>query len=64
MALLCRLEDRIRELCSRTVVARGPEWDAVLEELKAALNEHTKKFKDAPKPLKRADDFPQERRLS
>ena len=36
-----RLEDRIRELCAKTVVARDHEFEPVIAELKSALHEHT-----------------------
>ena len=35
-----RLEDRIRELCARTLHAREPEWSAIISELQLALQEH------------------------
>jgi hypothetical protein len=38
-----RLEDRIPELCARTLVARGPELEPILSALKTALHEHTER---------------------
>jgi hypothetical protein len=35
-----RLEDRIRELCARAVIAQGPELDQTLLDLQSALHEH------------------------
>jgi hypothetical protein len=36
-----RLEDRIRELCAKTLYTSGPEWAATLRELQLAIQEHT-----------------------
>ena len=36
-----RLEDHIRELCAKAIDAETKEFQPVLEELKAALREHT-----------------------
>lgn len=35
-----RLEDRIRELCARAVYTKGAEWEAILGELRVAIQEH------------------------
>jgi predicted trehalose synthase len=40
-----RLEDRIRQLCAKAASAPASEVGAVLEELKAALEEHTKRLR-------------------
>lgn len=40
-----RLNDRIRELCVKAVSAPTSEVDSVLEELKAALAEHTQRLR-------------------
>lgn len=40
-----RLDDRIRALCARAASAHDSESEAVLEELKAALSEHTKRLR-------------------
>lgn len=40
LPVLRRLEDRIRELCAKTLTTRGPELDSALEDLKSALHEH------------------------
>ena len=40
-----RLEDRVRELCSKAVKARNAEFDAALSELRAALREHSSRLR-------------------
>lgn len=35
-----RLEDRIRELCARALIERGPEFAAIVHELQLAIQEH------------------------
>src|SRR5580698_3958324 len=46
--MLRRLEDRIRELCAKTITARGSEeLEPVLCKLKIALNEHTDRIRRA-----------------
>jgi hypothetical protein len=40
-----RLEDRIRVLCAKAASAPPSEAGAILEELKAALAEHTKRLR-------------------
>ena len=40
-----RLDDRIRVLCAKAASARDSEAEEVLEELKAALSEHTKRLR-------------------
>ena len=42
-----RLEDRIRELCSKCVDAKDPaELEPLIEKLKAALHEHANRLRD------------------
>ena len=36
-----RLTDRIKELCERVQDHTEPQWDSVLRELQAAIQEHT-----------------------
>lgn len=43
--MLRRLEDRIRELCAKALIARGPDLASVLEDLKTALREHTERLR-------------------
>src|SRR5260370_29787002 len=43
--VLRRLEDRIRELCAKALIARGPELHLILEELKSALHEHSERLR-------------------
>ena len=44
--MLRRLEDRIRELCAQTIVARGAnELEPIFSELKSALHEHTERLR-------------------
>ena len=41
-----RLEDRIKELCAKAVVApESPELNAILKELQAALAEHARRLR-------------------
>jgi hypothetical protein len=41
-----RLEDRIRELCAKVVTTPGaPEWNKILQQLTAALHEHTNRMR-------------------
>ena len=40
-----RLEDRIRDLCAKAVDAETEDFQPVLEELKAALREHTERLR-------------------
>jgi transcription elongation factor GreA-like protein len=40
-----RLEDRIRELCAKVTLVHGSELNTALDELKTALNEHSKKVR-------------------
>jgi hypothetical protein len=35
-----RLEDRVRELCARTLIERGPDFVATVHELQRAIQEH------------------------
>jgi hypothetical protein len=41
-----RLEDRIRELCYESLLARGPELEQILTDLKAALHEHAERLRN------------------
>lgn len=40
-----RLEDRIRELCSRVLSASGSELEPLISELQAALREHNSRLR-------------------
>ena len=40
-----RLEDRIRELCSRALSASGAELEPLISELQAALREHNSRLR-------------------
>ena len=40
-----RLEDRIRDLCLQAVDSETEEFKLVLEQLKAALHEHTERLR-------------------
>ena len=59
-----RLEDRIRELCAKTLVAGGSELDATLVDLKSALHAHTQRLRNMAgmKLVRREDGSPSERR--
>ncbi|HTW32605.1 MAG TPA: hypothetical protein VMD76_13070 [Candidatus Sulfotelmatobacter sp.] len=62
--MLRRLEDRIRELCARAIIARGHELEVTLEELKVALREHTERLRKAAiGKFLRAGADPSERRM-
>jgi hypothetical protein len=42
-----RLEDRIRELCAKVVSTPiTPEWNKSLQQLTAALREHTRRMRN------------------
>jgi hypothetical protein len=58
------LEDRIRELCAKAVVARLDELEPIFSELKSALQENTERLrKTAVAKLVRAESgYPPERR--
>jgi hypothetical protein len=62
--MLRRLEDRIRELCARTLVVSGSELEQIFLELKSALHEHTERLRitAAVKLVRRENDGPHERR--
>jgi hypothetical protein len=62
--MLRRLEDRIRELCARTLVVSGSELEQIFLELKSALHEHTERLRitAAVKLVRRENDGPPERR--
>jgi hypothetical protein len=40
-----RLEDRIRELCAKVTLVHGSELNAAIDELKAALSEHSNRVR-------------------
>jgi hypothetical protein len=63
--VLRRLDDRIRDLCTRAIKARGADLESVFAELKFALHEHTERLRNAAtlRLLKKNEDFPPERRL-
>jgi hypothetical protein len=62
--VLRRLEDRIRELCAKTLIARGPELQPVLADLKSALHEHTERLRQSAvlKLVSAENNSPPERR--
>ena len=62
--MLRRLEDRIRELCAKTLIARGPELQATLAELTSALHEHNERLRQvaALKLVSGENSSPPERR--
>jgi len=39
-----RLEDRIRELCARALIEKGPSFCATIHELQNAIQEHVLKI--------------------
>ena len=39
-----RLEDRIRELCARALIEKGPSFSATIHELQNAIQEHVLKI--------------------
>lgn len=43
--MLRRLEDRIRDLCAKALIARGSELHLILEDLKSALHEHSERLR-------------------
>lgn len=59
-----RLDDRIRHLCRKAMMAQEPELDAVFSELKLALREHTERLRKliATKLISRNRDQPPDRR--
>jgi hypothetical protein len=63
--VLRRLEDRIRELCAKTITAQGTaELESVLTELKSALHEHSERLRTMAvlKLVRRnGDSFPNRR---
>ena len=62
--MLRRLEDRIRELCAKTLTARGTaELEPIFSELKSALHEHTKRLRENAgiKLIRRENGTPQRR---
>jgi len=47
MAMLRRLDDRIKDLCAKAVATReSPELDEILRQLQKALREHSKRTRD------------------
>ncbi len=42
-----RLEDRIRELCTRLVYEKEPEWGGTVKELQHAIQEHVRRLGNA-----------------
>jgi hypothetical protein len=64
MPVARRLEDRIRDLCTKAVAAGSGELNPVLSELKAALHEHTQRLRRmaAASTLRSPREFPPERR--
>jgi hypothetical protein len=40
-----RLEDRIRELCAKTVTSDDTEFRSVMSELRSAIHEHVEKIR-------------------
>jgi len=61
-----RLDDRIRELCSKALTAPDSELDAILSSLQSALHDHNARLRKlAAKKLVRAENGqPQDRRRS
>jgi hypothetical protein len=61
-----RLEDRIRELCHKAgATPESPELDDILQQLKAALAEHTRRMRELAagfpahvRPERRSVDMP------
>jgi len=40
-----RLDDHIRELCGKVIASRTTDYKPAIEELKAALREHTRRLR-------------------
>lgn len=63
--MLRRLEDRIRELCAKTLTAQGAaDLEPILSELNSALHQHMERLRKTAgsKLVRRADDsFPERR---
>jgi hypothetical protein len=63
--MLRRLEDRIRELCAKTLIAQGAaQLEPILSELNSALREHMERLRKTAglKLVRRVDDaFPERR---
>lgn len=57
-----RLNDRIRELCARAVSVSDTEVEAVLEDLRVALAEHTRRLRKIAAQKLVGDGEPQEKR--
>ncbi|HWY59270.1 MAG TPA: hypothetical protein VNZ03_32705 [Terriglobales bacterium] len=63
-----RLEDRIRELCEKVAVTpQSPELGKIIQDLKAALAEHTQRMRKLAagfpvmvRPERRCTDIPSE----
>ena len=62
--MLRRLEDRIRELCCKTLAAQDDELEAIILELKGALRKHSERLRKlaAMKLVGSQDEIPPERR--
>jgi hypothetical protein len=58
-----RLEDRIRELCAKTLVAGGSELEPIFVDLKRNLHAHTERLRNMAgmKLVRREDGSPSER---
>ena len=57
-----RLTDRIQELCAKAASAPPHEVDAVLDELKVALGEHTRRLRKMAAQKLIGDDNCEEKR--
>jgi hypothetical protein len=59
-----RLDDRIRQLCRKALMADDSELDPVFSELKAALREHTQRLRKliTVKLMRKTDDQTSDRR--
>jgi len=40
-----RLEDKIRELCTKAATQDSDDWQGTLQELQAALQDHTRRIR-------------------
>ena len=57
-----RLEDRIRELCTKAATQDSDDWQETLRELQAALQEHTQRIRQMAaeipiRPERRSKDW-------
>ena len=63
--MLGRLEDRIRELCTKVVAVRGSEeFDQTITELKSALHEQAERMRKLAASAAMNERLPQDRRRS